>query len=177
MDIGAVFVLKLIKLSKYMVNIQENKIIERVRAVIIASDKILLIHRVIGDDSYWVIPGGKVEQGESHEYAVKRECLEELGVEVRVNKLFLRRIADKAEIKGQPEFFYLCNIVGGVVGVGQGPEFQSETQYKGEHIVGWVDLKKLPSINLKPQEVRDKIIQEYLPKNKNLTNLCISGRK
>ena len=36
-----------------MTNIQE-KIIERVRAIIIDSNKILLINRVKKEDSYWV---------------------------------------------------------------------------------------------------------------------------
>lgn len=144
-----------------MANIQK-KAIERVRAVIIHSNKILLINRLKENDSYWVIPGGGVELEESHEQAVKRECLEELGIEVRVEKLFLRRIGDKPEIKGQPEFFYLCSMVSGKVGTGRGPEFQPGTQYNGEYKINWVNLKKFPDINLKPQEVKNRIIREYL---------------
>ncbi|MDP3052121.1 MAG: NUDIX domain-containing protein [bacterium] len=144
-----------------MDNIQE-KIIERVRAIIVDSGKILLINRLERDESYWVIPGGGVEQGESREQAVERECLEELGIKVQVKRLFLRRIGDKPGMEGQHEFFYLCSMVGGKVGTGQGPEFQPRTQYKGEYKIGWVDLKKLLDINLKPQEVKNRIIQEYL---------------
>jgi ADP-ribose pyrophosphatase YjhB (NUDIX family) len=144
-----------------MVNIQE-KAIERVRAIIIDSNKILLINRVKRENSYWVVPGGGVGQDESHEHAIKRECLEELGVKIRVRRLFLRRIGDKPGMEGQHEFFYLCDMVGGKVGTGQGPEFQPGTQYKGEYKISWVDLKKLPDLNLKPEEVKEKIIQEYL---------------
>ena len=32
----------------------------------------------------WEFPGGKVERGESHVFALARECREELGVEIRV---------------------------------------------------------------------------------------------
>jgi len=144
-----------------MANISK-KITERVRAIIIEGDKILLINRVKDNDSYWVIPGGAVEPGESHEQAVKRECFEELGVKVEIQKLFLQRLGDKPGIEGQQEFFYLCNIVGGQIGTGQGPEFQAGTQYKGEYRIKWVDLKNLPEINLKPEEIKSKIIQQTI---------------
>lgn len=142
-----------------MANISK-KITERVRAIIIDRGKVLLINRIKGNDSYWVIPGGAVESGESHEQAVKRECLEELGVKIAVQKLFLQRLGDKPEIEGQQEFFYLCDIVDGQIGTGQGPEFQAGTQYKGEYRIKWVDLKDLLEINLKPDEVKNKIIQQ-----------------
>jgi len=139
-----------------------KKIIERVRAIIIEQDKILLINRIKGNDSYWVIPGGAVESGESHEQAVKRECLEELGVKIEVQKLFLQRFGDKKGIEGQQEFFYLCKIVDGQMGTGQGPEFQAGTQYKGEYRIKWINLKDLLEINLKPKEVKNKIIQQTI---------------
>jgi mutator protein MutT len=141
-----------------MANIPK-KITKRVRAIIIEQDKILLINRIKGSNSYWVIPGGAVEPGESHEQAVKRECFEELGINIEVQNLFLQRIADKPEAKGQQEFFYLCNIIDGQIGTGQGPEFQVGTQYKGEYRIKWINLKDLPEINLKPEEVKNKIIQ------------------
>lgn len=139
-----------------------KKITERARAIIIERDKILIINRIKGNNSYWVIPGGAVESNESHEQAVKRECLEELGVKIEVQKLFLQRLGDKQEIDGQQEFFYLCNIVDGQIGTGQGPEFQAGTQYKGEYKIKWIDLKNLPEINLKPEEVKNKIIQQAI---------------
>ena len=143
-----------------MVNIPK-KLAERTRAIIIDSDKILLINRIKGNDSYWVVPGGAVESSETHEQAIKRECLEELGVKIELEKLFLQRLGDKPEIEGQQEFFYLCNIVDGQIGTGQGPEFQAGTKYKGEYIIKWVALKDLPDVNLKPEEVKNKIFQLY----------------
>ena len=145
-----------------MTNVQKK--IERVRAIIIVEDNILLIHRVMEKEvSYWVVPGGGVELGENHEQAVKRECMEELGITVDVNTLFMQRTLDKIGSKGQEEFFYLCKITGCEVGTGKGPEFDPGTKiYKGEHKVSWVDLKELAGIDLRPHEVRDKIIKEFL---------------
>ena len=93
-----------------------------------------------------------------------KKCFEELGVQVYVGRLFLQRIADMLDIKGQQEFFYLCDIIGGRVGSGQGPEFEPGTKYEGQYRISWVDLKELRNINLKPQEVIDKIAKEYLNK-------------
>lgn len=86
----------------------------------------MLINRVKGKNFYWVLPGSRVEQGENHEHAIERECLEELGIKIRVQRLFLRRIGDKPGMEGQYEFFYLCDMVGGKVGTGRGLNFNQE---------------------------------------------------
>jgi 8-oxo-dGTP diphosphatase len=145
-----------------MDGIRKKAAVERVRAIIIDSGRILLINRVKKDQSYWVMPGGQVEPKEDREQAVKRECIEELGSMVRVRTLFAQRTSSEPGTEGQQEFFYLCDMVGGKVGTGQGPEFQPKTSYKGEYRINWIDLKNLPDIDLKPQEIKDKIIKEYL---------------
>ena len=139
-----------------------KKIAQRARAIIIVNNKILLINRIKKDESYWVIPGGKVELGESQKEAVKRECVEELGITVRVNKLFIERLSTKPGMINHHEFFYLCDITGGKIRTGQGPEFQIEEAYEGKYKISWVDFKKFLTINLKPKEVKEKIIKELL---------------
>lgn len=145
-----------------MKKIKRTERIERVRAIIIVSEKILLINRIKDNETYWVIPGGRVEAGESHGEALERECVEELGVKIHANGLFMQQPSGKPGIEGQQEFFYLCNIIGGKVGSGQGPEFKQGTQYKGEYIITWVDFKNLSTIDLRPKDLKDRIIKEYL---------------
>ncbi|WP_349740711.1 NUDIX hydrolase [Roseateles cavernae] len=55
-------------------------------AAIIRDGERVLLHRV-GDDPFWALPGGRVEIGETAEAAVRREMQEELGNEVRVERL------------------------------------------------------------------------------------------
>lgn len=60
-----------------------------VDGIIFKSGKVLLVKQAhypfIGS---WVIPGGHVEYGERVEEAIKREMKEELGVSVKIKKLF-----------------------------------------------------------------------------------------
>lgn len=59
-----------------------------VRIVIVKGDKILLGKKFIGGKfSYYEFPGGGVEEGETVEQAVVKECLEEVGV--LVDNVFL----------------------------------------------------------------------------------------
>src|SRR3989344_5893549 len=62
--------------------------IDRVRSVIVKEEKVLLIERVkSGKETYYVFPGGGVERSDSNpEEALKRECREELGLEVQIEQ-------------------------------------------------------------------------------------------
>lgn len=65
-----------------------------VRGIVNYKDQIVLIHRIKTKDDgtirdYYVIPGGKIEENESHEEALRREIKEELGIEIKIGKLVL----------------------------------------------------------------------------------------
>ncbi|HEY1997251.1 NUDIX hydrolase [Paraburkholderia sp.] len=57
----------------------------RAAAVLLQRDKVLL-HRA-NDDTFWSLPGGRVEPGEEAAVTVMREMLEELGVTVAIERL------------------------------------------------------------------------------------------
>lgn len=90
------------------------KIIEVVAAIIRDSDeRVFCTQRGYGDwKDWWEFPGGKIEAGESHKDALRREIREELATEIEVGSLLTTVEYD------YPKFHltmhcYLCTVVGG----------------------------------------------------------------
>ncbi len=64
------------------------KIIKVVAAIIISSDKVFATQRGYGEfEGGWEFPGGKIEDGETPQQALKREIKEELDIDIEVGKL------------------------------------------------------------------------------------------
>ncbi len=86
---------------------------EVVAAIIVQSGKIFATQRGYGEfKDMWEFPGGKVEAGESREDALRREILEELDTEIRVDSLLCTVDYD------YPSFHltmhcYMCSVVAG----------------------------------------------------------------
>ncbi len=129
----------------------------RVRAVIIERGSVVLVHRVKKDKEYWVFPGGGVEDSDlSPQDGLKRECREELGVEVEVDGLFMERPSDPPDVN-QTEYFYFCHVIDGELGTGTGPEFSRDPQTSGTYAIQMVSLTDFPRMNIYPTDVRDRI--------------------
>lgn len=131
--------------------------LHRVRAIILKNNQLLTIKRVKTDITYFVFPGGGVEPGEGLEDAMKRECKEELGVDVSIVKKFVSERFNKGEIK-QSEHFYICDIVSGKLGTGNGPEYDDNSNYEGTHEIEWLNIFDLTDYDLRPKEVVLKLI-------------------
>lgn len=103
--------------------------ITRYQAAILDSDRLLLIqvrdHRL--GKTFWLIPGGGREQGESEEACVRREVREETHLEVRVERLLF-------EAPNSPEDIYeyrwtktyLCRPISGEARPGEEPEMVAQ---------------------------------------------------
>jgi len=63
----------------------------RIRAavILVQDEEILLVRHQKGRDTYWLLPGGGVEYGETATEAARREVTEETGLEVEVGDLAL----------------------------------------------------------------------------------------
>ena len=109
---------------------------------------------------YYVFPGGGVENNDnSFEEGVKREVLEEFGIEVDVKqKLYSRKINDDYE-----EHLYYCIYKSGKLGTGSGPEFSGDPKYidRGEYIPKIVKKDEIRNIRLLPEEFKEKMIIDF----------------
>jgi len=114
-----------------------------VGAIILDAGRVLLVER--GREplrGYWSIPGGVVETGEKLIDAVRRETLEETGLEIEpvsVVEIFERIMRDGA---GTAEYHYvlvdyLCRVIGGQLAPG-------DDVSRAE----WVDRSELPQYRI-----------------------------
>ena len=122
-------------------------------AIIVQEGKIALIKRIREGETYYVFPGGGIEEGETPEEATKREAYEELGVHIKVEHLIA-----KVEYRGT-EYYFNARIIGGVFGSGKAEEF--ELKDRGSYIPLWLPIHELEKVNIKPYEVVGNIFNHY----------------
>jgi mutator protein MutT len=84
-----------------------------VAAVIARDDHFLVTRRLQGAHlaGLWEFPGGKVDPGESHVDALRRELAEELGVAIQVGDLILRTTHAYTAVE-VTLYFYACELRG-----------------------------------------------------------------
>ena len=114
--------------------------IEVVAAIIRKGDKIFATQRGYGEwKDWWEFPGGKIEQGEAPDEALKREISEELSAEINVDKLFSTVDYD------YPKFHltmhcYLCTL-------------QTDAMHLNEHeSARWLAKDELDSVKWLPAD-------------------------
>ncbi len=111
----------------------------RCQGAILRDGRILLIQQRHFEDgrTYWLLPGGGMEPGETEEECVRREMREETCLEVSVVRLLT---VDPDPI-GYYETLntYLCSVTGGDETPGYEPEPEAAAKYCISE-VGWFDL-------------------------------------
>lgn len=132
-----------------------------VRGIVNYNDKIVLIHRIKTKDDgtvrdYYVTPGGKIEENESHEEALSREIKEELGIEIEIKDLCLE--LDDRDYNDSFQYFYNCNYKAGELGTGDGPEFTDKENYKGVFEIVLIDKKEISKLNLVPEKIKEILV-------------------
>lgn len=84
---------------------------------------------------FWEFPGGKIEQGENPEQALKRELLEEVGLSVQ-----------RARPLMQFEYDYTSRQV--MIDVWQVEEFSGEAHGREGQEIAWIKLRQLGELNM-----------------------------
>ena len=116
------------------------KKIEVVTAILYRGGAYFVTQRGYGEfDGMWEFPGGKIEPGESHEVALKREIQEELGVDIAIENLLCTTEYD------YPSFHltmhcYLCSIASGEIEL---------REHKSAH---WLRPEELGSVEWLPAD-------------------------
>jgi 8-oxo-dGTP pyrophosphatase MutT (NUDIX family) len=92
--------------------------------VVIFNDRkevLMVKHHQDGKD-IWLVPGGSIEEGENALEAARREVLEETGLDVEIGKM-LWHVEEVSPRRGQRFVnFFLGEVTGGTLVVGQDPE-------------------------------------------------------
>ena len=117
-----------------------DRIRVRVCGVCIVEEKILLVsHKaIVGDKDVWLPPGGGIEEGETAEDALRREFLEETGLEIKVGKLLFTKEFIHAPLHAI-ELYFMITIVSGILTKGLDPEMNTANQLIED--VRWISLK------------------------------------
>ena len=115
-----------------------TSIIEVVAAVVCRAETVLLCQRHDGPHLplMWEFPGGKIDPGESPQFALKRELAEELGVGAEIG----RQIADVEHHYSEKSVrirFFLANIT-------------AEPRAVVHRAVRWVALDKIADYTVPP---------------------------
>ncbi len=114
----------------------------RYQGAIVRDHHVLLIRncRVADGVTYWLLPGGGLEPGESPEDCVRREMKEETGLDVRVRRMVLDLPETAPDSTYRRRHTYLCEPLSGEARAGFEPEPETRSWYTIVE-VGWFDLR------------------------------------
>jgi len=126
----------------------ENKqFVIRIRAVIVHDNKLLVMR--MHTNEFYALPGGKMEFGESIQDCLKREIIEELGVEPQIGKLlFTNNFIENNNNQSVEFFFEVTNV----------KDYIDEKYLKGTHSFEFNDIYwagKNDSKIILPKQVQD----------------------
>ena len=143
----------------------------RARGLLIENGKLLLMHRIKNVDEYYVVPGGGIEDDEDLKSSIIRELKEEVGIDVKI--LDDEPIMQLSEEKGT-QYFMLVERIGGKIGTGNGPEFNSDTYAsRGIYSTEMIKLEDIISgkVNMVPVFIRNEFIDIIVGLNKDFSSL------
>jgi len=125
-----------------------------VRALIINDGRILLLRKDGGDQgTRYALPGGAQETGETLSQALQRECLEEIGTQVRIRDLlhlaewFKPRETEPPSTRQLLEFLFDCGLP---------PGYRPHNGHKPDKHqldVVWMELHELAGVRLLPHSM------------------------
>lgn len=132
-----------------------------VKALIIEENKILFTKNLSNKEGdkgeiFYILPGGGQNNEETFCEALKRECKEELGARIKVDKIALVReyigknheFAEQDKKVHQIEFMFLCRLLSPV-------NLSLATNMDSEQFdIEWIELSELKEANIYPKVLK-----------------------
>lgn len=127
---------------------------ESSRCLIFKDNKVLLIYRERDGEKYYVFPGGKIEENETKEECIIRECKEELGITVKPIKYIYQVIGEDFI-----QHFFLCKWLDGKIGSGNQEEYNPKRK-GGLQKPTFVDVKEMLDLNVISKEIKIQLLSD-----------------
>jgi len=134
------------------------------RAIVIDENKLVTMYREKEDRVYYTFPGGGMEESETREQCVVRECFEEFGINVEPIKHVYTYENEKTV-----QYFYLCKWISGELGTGSGEEFQADRN-RGVYMPTLMPIEKISELPLMPPEVARGLAEDLNQYGVNLSD-------
>jgi len=124
----------------------------RVVGLVVRNKNILIIEHTHNGESWWCFPGGRQEFGENQSVTLIREFREELNLKITpVRLLYIAEFMLQNE--QATEFYWLCDS--------STQEFEISKKEPVITNARWVPLKQLRNLDILPQLVKNKIINDF----------------
>jgi len=118
----------------------------RAGVLLFAPEGIAVIERVRDGLTYYVLPGGQVDPGETPAEAARRETYEELGLHVRIHG----EVA-VVNFRDSNQHYFFADVIGGEFGTGDGPEMDSPADSEaGSYRAMWLPAHRYGELRPKP---------------------------
>jgi 8-oxo-dGTP diphosphatase len=124
--------------------VSERAIRIRVGVLVWRDGEVLLVRHEKGGRSYWLVPGGGVDTGETMVAAAARELLEETGYTIDIGRLLLvcEAIDPKPGGRHILNAIYSGTVVGGTLAVGMNDKSLREAR--------WLPIQALSELEMYP---------------------------
>jgi len=132
------------KISKEIESKFGHQLRIRVNGVLIEEDKILMAkHKMGNGKEFWSTPGGGMNYGSNAKENLKREFLEETGLEIAVEEFLFVNEFLSPPLHAMEYFFQVKRISGNVL-LGHDPELDENSQILSE--IRWMTMSDLVCI-------------------------------
>lgn len=144
----------------------ERAINKTARVILEIDEQLIFIKRIKRKEDgslfeYYTTVGGHLEEGETFEKAAIREAKEELGINIKLESMFMEGYNEKLNVE---EKYYNVSYISGKLGTGLGEEFDGRREnFKkyGSYDIVSINKNQLDSYNILPEKLKEKLIAKY----------------